>query len=130
MANASSISTTNITQGRTPNIKFEDASPVSTTSSDTSLPDCTRSDSQSQSASSERSDSARSGERESRAKQRLGRPKLVSRKSSGSIIIPREQAPMAPDEQYDESDARAMSPRRSKDEIDKMGKDARQALEE
>lgn len=61
---------------------------------------------------------------------RLSRPKLGSRKSSGSIIIPRTSSAIAPNEQYDPDDARAMSPRRTSDEIDRMGDDARQALEE
>ena len=61
----------------------------------------------------------------------LARPTLGSRKSSGTIIIPRDSPTVeAKDEHYDADDARAMSPRRSSDEIEKMGDDARHALEE
>lgn len=65
------------------------------------------------------------------AKQRLKRPTLGTRKSSGTIIIPRDSPTVeVKDEHYDEGDARAMSPRRSSEELDRMGQDARQALEE
>lgn len=72
-------------------------------------------------------DSARSG----RTKQRLTRPPLGTRKSSGTIIIPRDSPTVEiPYEQYDEDDARAMSPRRQGKELQKMEDDARKALEE
>lgn len=58
------------------------------------------------------------------------RPALGTRKSSGTIIIPRDSPTVEVHEQYDANDARAMSPRRSGDDIEKMGNDARQALEE
>ncbi|KAH8723230.1 hypothetical protein GQ44DRAFT_620967 [Phaeosphaeriaceae sp. PMI808] len=57
------------------------------------------------------------------------RPRLGSRKSSGTIIIPRDSPNVElKEEEYDDGDARAMSPRRSSEEIEKMGQDARQAL--
>jgi hypothetical protein len=60
---------------------------------------------------------------------KLQRPKLGSRKSSGTIIIPRDSPHVElKEEEYDESDARTMSPRRSSEEIEKMGQVARQAL--
>ena len=60
---------------------------------------------------------------------KLQRPRLGSRKSSGTIIIPRESTQVELEEEvYDDGDARTMSPRRSSDEIEKMGQDARQAL--
>jgi hypothetical protein len=59
---------------------------------------------------------------------RLARPRLGSRKSSGTIIIPRDSQVEAEEEEYDEGDARTMSPRRSSEEIEKMGQEARQAL--
>ena len=102
-------------------------------SSDPSLQEPLRSHSHSQSTASEHSDSADSGARRSRSREKkknLKRPPLGSRKSSGTIIISRECPVVAKDEQYDENDARAMSPRRTEDEIQKMGDDARQALEE
>ena len=69
--------------------------------------------------------------RSARPKQRLARPLLGSRKSSGTIIIPRDSPTVeVKDEQYDPDDARAMSPRRNSEEIDKMGDEARHALEQ
>ncbi|KAF2731615.1 hypothetical protein EJ04DRAFT_442722 [Polyplosphaeria fusca] len=60
---------------------------------------------------------------------KLARPRLGSRKSSGTIIIPRDSPQVElKDEDYDDGDARTMSPRRSSEEIEKMGQDARQAL--
>lgn len=60
---------------------------------------------------------------------RLHRPRLGSRKSSGTIIIPRDSPHVElKDEEYDDNDARTMSPRRSSEEIEKMGQEARQAL--
>ncbi|KAF9691834.1 hypothetical protein EKO04_009843 [Ascochyta lentis] len=57
------------------------------------------------------------------------RPRLGSRKSSGTIIIPRDSPHVElKEEEYDDGDARTMSPRRSSEEIEKMGQDARQAL--
>ncbi|KAF1851464.1 uncharacterized protein K460DRAFT_362205 [Cucurbitaria berberidis CBS 394.84] len=59
----------------------------------------------------------------------LQRPRLGSRKSSGTIIIPRDSPNVElKEEEYDDGDARTMSPRRSSEEIEKMGQDARQAL--
>jgi len=60
---------------------------------------------------------------------KLQRPKLGSRKSSGTIIIPRDSPHVElREEEYDENDARTMSPRRSSEEIEKMGQEARTAL--
>jgi short coiled-coil protein len=57
------------------------------------------------------------------------RPKLGSRKSSGTIIVPRDSPQIElKEENYDENDARTMSPRRSSEEIERMGTDARKAL--
>ncbi|KAF2100866.1 hypothetical protein NA57DRAFT_37104 [Rhizodiscina lignyota] len=62
---------------------------------------------------------------------RLSRPKMGSRKSSGTIIIPRESPYVElEEEEYDENDARTMSPRRTSEEIEQMGKEARQRLVE
>jgi hypothetical protein len=63
----------------------------------------------------------------------LQRPKLQSRKSSGTIIVPREhpRVELEPgDEVFDEDDARAMSPRRSSQDLEKMSQDARAQLNE
>lgn len=65
--------------------------------------------------------------------QHLSRPKMASRKSSGTIIVPREHPKVElgeEDETFDEDDARAMSPRRSSQDLEKMSKDARELLNE
>ncbi|KAF2090964.1 hypothetical protein K490DRAFT_12578, partial [Saccharata proteae CBS 121410] len=59
------------------------------------------------------------------------RPKLGSRKSSGTIIIPRDSPQVElgeEEEEYDENDARTMSPRRTSEEIEKISQEAREAL--
>ncbi|KAE8452157.1 hypothetical protein EG329_001624 [Mollisiaceae sp. DMI_Dod_QoI] len=61
------------------------------------------------------------------------RPRLHSRKSSGTIIVPREHPKVElneDDEEFDEDDARAMSPRRSSQDLEKMSEDARAQLNE
>jgi hypothetical protein len=63
----------------------------------------------------------------------LKRPKMTSRKSSGTIIVPREHPKVElgeDDEEFDEDDARAMSPRRSSQDLEKMSQDARAQLNE
>ncbi|KAF2454617.1 hypothetical protein BDY21DRAFT_99632 [Lineolata rhizophorae] len=79
------------------------------------------------------SQSESSGDDDKQDGSKLQRPKLGSRKSSGTIIIPRD-SPMVEvgedEEEYDENDARTMSPRRSSEEIERMGREAREALME
>ncbi|KAK7540870.1 uncharacterized protein J3D65DRAFT_616769 [Phyllosticta citribraziliensis] len=61
----------------------------------------------------------------------MPRPKLGSRKSSGTIIIPRDSPQVElgeEEEEYDENDARTMSPRRTSEEIEKISQEAREAL--
>jgi len=63
----------------------------------------------------------------------LQRPKLKSRKSSGTIIVPREHPRVElkeGEETFDEDDARAMSPRRSSQDLEKMSADAKDQLSE
>ena len=63
--------------------------------------------------------------------QQKPRPKLGSRKSSGTIIIPRDSPQVElgeEEEEYDENDARTMSPRRTSEEIEKISQEAREAL--
>lgn len=63
----------------------------------------------------------------------LQRPKLGTRKSSGTIIVPREHPRVElkeGDEVFDEDDARAMSPRRSSQDLEKMSQEAREQLNE
>ncbi|MCJ1353026.1 MAG: hypothetical protein MMC33_003010 [Icmadophila ericetorum] len=61
---------------------------------------------------------------------RFSRPKLTSRKSSGTIIIPRDSDVQTPLRDYPPDDARAMSPRRSSSETEKLGNDARLSVQE
>ncbi|KAK3062627.1 hypothetical protein LTR53_019276, partial [Teratosphaeriaceae sp. CCFEE 6253] len=59
---------------------------------------------------------------------RSSRPKLGSRKSSGTMIIPRDQPPETQHPELDAGDVRAMSPRRSSEEVDRLGEAARGEL--
>jgi len=56
------------------------------------------------------------------------RPRLPSRKSSGTMIIPRDAAPVA-EMDIEPDDVRAMSPRRSSEDIESLGKEARDELQ-
>ncbi|TID26702.1 putative bZIP transcription factor [Venturia nashicola] len=58
------------------------------------------------------------------------RPKLHARKSSGTIIVPSHAKVEVDeyDEEYDEGDARTMSPRRSSEEVDRLEQCAKQAM--
>jgi hypothetical protein len=59
------------------------------------------------------------------------RPKIGARKSSGTIIVPRDDPKVElarEDEEFDEDDARAMSPRRNSEDLEKMGQEARAQL--
>ncbi|KAF2839287.1 hypothetical protein M501DRAFT_901756, partial [Patellaria atrata CBS 101060] len=61
--------------------------------------------------------------------ERLQRPPLGSRKSSGTIIVPRDSEKVElEEEEYDPEDARTMSPRRSSEDIERMSEDARAQL--
>jgi hypothetical protein len=65
--------------------------------------------------------------------QALPRPKMGTRKSSGTTIVPREHPRMElkeGDEVFDADDARAMSPRRSSQDLEKMAQEARARLNE
>ncbi|KAI2618354.1 hypothetical protein GGR54DRAFT_150473 [Hypoxylon sp. NC1633] len=57
------------------------------------------------------------------------RPRLPNRKSSGTLIVPRDSyqvGPLEPDLEPD--DVRAMSPRRTSEDIEVMGREAREEL--
>ncbi|RCI08927.1 hypothetical protein L249_5114 [Ophiocordyceps polyrhachis-furcata BCC 54312] len=57
------------------------------------------------------------------------RPHLPSRKSSGPLAVPRNSSAVGPVEShYGPDDVRAMSPRRTSEDIDKMGREARAEL--
>ena len=60
----------------------------------------------------------------------LSRPKLSGRKSSGTNIIPRDHPNVEIlEESFPANDARAMSPRRSSYETEKLGLDTRKAVQ-
>lgn len=83
------------------------------------------------SSSTNSSISGSDGDGVQRSSSKPQRPKLHTRKSSGTIIVPRDDPIIEiEEEEYDEGDARAMSPRRSSEELDKMEDNARAALVE
>ncbi|KAL2137325.1 hypothetical protein VTI74DRAFT_5056 [Chaetomium olivicolor] len=58
------------------------------------------------------------------------RPHLPSRKSSGTMIVPRDSTAVGPIEmQVGPDDVRAMSPRRTSEDIETLGKEAREELQ-
>ncbi|KAK4167166.1 hypothetical protein QBC43DRAFT_8948 [Cladorrhinum sp. PSN259] len=57
------------------------------------------------------------------------RPRLPSRKSSGTMIISRDADPLEFERHIEADDVRAMSPRRSSEDIESLGKEARDELE-
>lgn len=59
---------------------------------------------------------------------RMNRPKIGSRKSSGTMIVSRESATTVVEPDFDENDVRTMSPRRNSEEVDKLGEEARKDL--
>jgi hypothetical protein len=63
-----------------------------------------------------------------RSSSRLSRPKLGSRKSSGTMIVSRDAPTTVVDSDFEDDDVRAMSPRRNSEEVDKLGEDARRDL--
>ncbi|KFA62573.1 hypothetical protein S40285_05813 [Stachybotrys chlorohalonatus IBT 40285] len=57
------------------------------------------------------------------------RPHLPTRKSSGPLVVHRNSSAVGPNEaEYGPDDVRSMSPRRSSEDIDKMGREAREEL--
>ncbi len=87
-------------------------SPTSASSSQSSLHDRRKSESQSPGS-------------------HLERPALGLRKTSGTIIVPRDYPHIEikeGEETFDEDDARAMSPRRNSEDVEKMSQDAREEL--
>lgn len=56
---------------------------------------------------------------------------MATRKSSGTIIVARDDPKIElqeGDEEFDEDDARAMSPRRNSEDLEKMSQEARAEL--
>ncbi|KAK0391558.1 hypothetical protein NLU13_1058 [Sarocladium strictum] len=57
------------------------------------------------------------------------RPRLPSRRSSGPLIVPRDSSDVGPVEcNFGPDDVRSMSPRRTSEDIDKIGKAAREEM--
>lgn len=57
------------------------------------------------------------------------RPRLPSRKSSGPLVVPRDSSEVGPVEaHFGPDDVRAMSPRRTSEDIDRLGKEAREEM--
>ncbi|KAI1846863.1 hypothetical protein JX265_004833 [Neoarthrinium moseri] len=57
------------------------------------------------------------------------RPALPSRKSSGTLIVPRDSYEVGPvPTQFEPGDVRAMSPRRTSEDLENMGREAREEL--
>ncbi|QUC17874.1 uncharacterized protein UV8b_02115 [Ustilaginoidea virens] len=57
------------------------------------------------------------------------RPRLPSRKSSGPLVVPRDSSAVGPvDAPFGPDDVRAMSPRRTSEDIDRLGKEAREEM--
>jgi hypothetical protein len=60
---------------------------------------------------------------------RADRPRLASRKPSGSILVPRDHPEIEiGEEEFPPDDARAMSPRRNSADVERLGKEARETL--
>jgi short coiled-coil protein len=57
------------------------------------------------------------------------RPPLPSRKSSGTLIVPRDSNQVGPiPTELEPGDVRAMSPRRTSEDLENMGREAREEL--
>lgn len=62
---------------------------------------------------------------------RSDRPRQPSRKPSASILVPRDHPEIEiEEEEFPPDDARAMSPRRNSADLERLGKEARQTLQE
>ncbi|KAI1486345.1 hypothetical protein F5X96DRAFT_682092 [Biscogniauxia mediterranea] len=57
------------------------------------------------------------------------RPRLHNRKSSGTLIVPRDSCQVGPLEpEFEPDDVRAMSPRRTSEDLEVLGREAREEL--
>lgn len=64
-------------------------------------------------------------------KSRVDRPRLAARQPSGSILVPRDHPEIEIEEEFfPPDDARAMSPRRNSADVERLGKEARQTLQQ
>jgi len=70
-----------------------------------------------------------SGSEEDQPRHESKRPTLATRRTNSTIIIPRDSPNVEmTEEDYGPGDARSMSPRRTSEEVDRLGENARQAL--
>ena len=76
------------------------------------------------------SHSSSESEDTSRRSSRIERPRMASRKASASIVVHKSNAIEIRDEEYPPDDARAMSPRRNSEDLERLGREARQSLKE
>ena len=83
------------------------------------------------SSSSSASTSETEHDQEQERKSRADRPRLASRKPSASILVPRDHPEIEiQQEEFPPDDARAMSPRRNSADVNRLGREARETLEE
>lgn len=61
---------------------------------------------------------------------RMERPRLAGRVKSSSIIVPKDDTMQKDKPEYPPDDARAMSPRRNSEDLEKLGKEMRESLKE
>lgn len=63
--------------------------------------------------------------------ERRGRPRMPGRKSSGTIIVPRDHPEIEiATEEFPPDDARAMSPRRNSADVERYAQEAKKSLKE
>jgi short coiled-coil protein len=60
----------------------------------------------------------------------MERPRLAGRVKSSSIIVPKNATLQTDTPEYPPDDARAMSPRRNSEDLEKLGKEMRESLKE
>jgi len=74
--------------------------------------------------------SSSDSEQDRKGRTTLARPKPSSRKSSGTNIIPRDHPHVElEDEQFGPDDARAMSPRRNSEDLERLSQETRRSLQ-
>ncbi|KAK2841673.1 hypothetical protein FQN49_006021 [Arthroderma sp. PD_2] len=85
----------------------------------------------SQASPTSSSSSSSVSDTESDRKSRADRPRIASRKPSASILVPRDHPEIEIEkEEFPPDDARAMSPRRNSADVEKLGTQARNTLQE
>jgi len=74
--------------------------------------------------------SSSEAENEVLRKSRVERPRLTARQKSSTIIVPKGTDVVQAHAEYPPDDARAMSPRRTSADVEKLGQEARQSLKD